>query len=121
MSKDKTSDSHPREQDKDSQLPIQPVNGFYPPQMGYYPPGYPAPPSGYPQVGYPPPQVGYPSGRYPQPPVGCPDGGYRRINIPPVKPYPPDPYINQYPLPEALYKGTLFRWLYDPYEDPYRE
>jgi hypothetical protein len=47
--------------------------------------------------------------------------GYPPINLPPVKPYPPDPYIDQFPLPEALAAGTLFRWLYDPYVDPYRE
>ncbi|WP_139489757.1 spore coat associated protein CotJA [Brevibacillus dissolubilis] len=48
-------------------------------------------------------------------------GGYPPINLPPVKPYPPDPYIDQYPLSEALRRGTLFRWLYDPYVNPYRE
>ncbi|MBO8162352.1 MAG: spore coat associated protein CotJA [Brevibacillus sp.] len=46
--------------------------------------------------------------------------GYPPINLPPVKAYPPDPYIDQFSLPEALRKGTLFRWLYDPYVDPYR-
>ncbi|WP_019120534.1 spore coat associated protein CotJA [Brevibacillus massiliensis] len=43
-------------------------------------------------------------------------GGYPPIHLPPVKPYPPDPYIDQFPLPEALCAGTLFRWLYDPYD-----
>ncbi len=52
---------------------------------------------------------------------GYPPIGYPPINLPPVRPYPPDPYIDQYPLPEALERGTLFRWLYDPYENPYRE
>ncbi len=47
--------------------------------------------------------------------------GYPPINLPPVKQYPPDPFIDQFPLPEALATGTLFRWLYDPYVDPYRE
>jgi hypothetical protein len=47
--------------------------------------------------------------------------GYPPINLPPVKPYPPDPYIDQFPLPEAICAGTLFRWLYDPYENPYGE
>ncbi|MGE5704440.1 MAG: spore coat associated protein CotJA, partial [Clostridia bacterium] len=41
--------------------------------------------------------------------------GYPPVNVPPVKPYPPDPYIDQFTLPEALKAGTLFRWLYDPY------
>ncbi|UFJ42016.1 spore coat associated protein CotJA [Brevibacillus humidisoli] len=45
--------------------------------------------------------------------------GYPPVNLPPVKPYPPDPYIDQFPLPEALRTGTLFRWLYDPYVNPY--
>lgn len=36
--------------------------------------------------------------------------------IPPVKPFPPDPYINQFPLNEVLKTGTLFQWLHDPYE-----
>ncbi|MCG6197535.1 spore coat associated protein CotJA, partial [Anoxybacillus sp. LAT_38] len=30
-------------------------------------------------------------------------------------------YMDQFSLPEALVAGTLFRWLYDPYENPYRE
>lgn len=46
--------------------------------------------------------------------------GYPPVNIPPVKPYPADPYLDQFPLSEALRAGTLFRWLYDPYADPYR-
>ncbi len=48
-------------------------------------------------------------------------GGYPPISLPPVRPYPPDPFINQFPLPEALRRGTLFCWLYDPYVDPYRQ
>lgn len=37
--------------------------------------------------------------------------------IPPVKPMPMQPYnyTNQFSLSEALEKGTLFKWLYDPY------
>ena len=42
--------------------------------------------------------------------------GYPPIHVPPVKPYPADPYIDQFTLSEALMAGTLFRWLYDPYE-----
>jgi len=73
-----------------------PVGGYYPPGPGMLPP--PPPPPGYHRPGtYPP------------------------INLPPVKPYPPDPFIDQFPLPEALRAGTLFRWLYDPYVNPYRE
>ncbi|MFD2371189.1 hypothetical protein ACFSO0_14800 [Brevibacillus sp. GCM10020057] len=37
--------------------------------------------------------------------------------IAPVKPCPPDPYINQFTLAEALQKGTLFPWLSEPEED----
>jgi len=48
-------------------------------------------------------------------------GGYPPINIRSVKPYPADPYMDQVPLPEALRVGTLFRWLIDPYENPYGE
>lgn len=47
--------------------------------------------------------------------------GYPPMNIGPVKPMPPDPFIDQFSLPVALKLGTLFRWLYDPYCDPYRE
>jgi hypothetical protein len=64
------------------------------------------------QAGYYPPQVGY----YPP---GT--GGYPPVNLPPAKPYPPDPYMDQFSLPEALCTGTLFRWLYDPYDNPYRK
>lgn len=58
------------------------------------------------------------NGYYPPQTWYFPPGGYQRINIPPVTPYPPDPYINQFPYAEALAKGTLFRWLYHPYEEP---
>lgn len=37
-----------------------------------------------------------------------------------VKQSPPDPYIDQFPLPEALALGPC-SVLYDPYIDPYRE
>jgi hypothetical protein len=73
------------------------VGGYYPPVPGMLPPP-------------PPPPLGYYS-----------PGGYPPINLPPVKTYPPDPFIDQFTLPEALCAGTLFRWLYDPYVDPYRE
>jgi hypothetical protein len=64
------------------------------------------------RAGHFPPRVGfYPPGT----------GSYPPVNLPPVKPYPPDPYMDQFSLPEALVTGTLFRWLYDPYENPYRE
>lgn len=46
--------------------------------------------------------------------------GYMPVSIPPAKPYPADPYMEQLPLSEALRTGTLFRWLNDPYSDPYR-
>lgn len=65
---------------------------------------------------------------YPPTPMGyyCPTLGlYQRghysVPVPPVKPYPPDPYIDQFSLVEALQTGTLFRWLYDPYVNPYGE
>ncbi|MFY0544505.1 spore coat associated protein CotJA [Brevibacillus sp. H7] len=77
------------------------------PTGGYLPPPPPPPPGGM----LPPP---------PPPPPGYYRHGYPPINLPPVKPYPPDPFIDQFPLPEALCAGTLFRWLYDPYVDPYR-
>lgn len=43
---------------------------------------------------------------------------YPPMLIPPVKPMPVPPrdYTDQFPYYEALEKGTLFRWLYDPYE-----
>ncbi|GBF10945.1 spore coat associated protein CotJA [Tepidibacillus sp. HK-1] len=43
---------------------------------------------------------------------------YPPIPIPPVKPMPGPgrDYLDQYSLPKALEKGTLFKWLYDPYE-----
>ncbi|MFT9488088.1 spore coat associated protein CotJA [Tepidibacillus infernus] len=43
---------------------------------------------------------------------------YPPISIPPVKPMPGPgrDYLDQYSLPKALEKGTLFKWLYDPYE-----
>ncbi|WP_353963328.1 spore coat associated protein CotJA [Tepidibacillus marianensis] len=31
-------------------------------------------------------------------------------------PLPPTDYTNQFPLNKVLKKGTLFKWLYDPYE-----
>ncbi len=42
---------------------------------------------------------------------------YPPIPFPPVKemPMPPYDYLDQFSLAEALEKGTLFRWLYDPY------
>lgn len=42
---------------------------------------------------------------------------YPPIPFPPVKPMPKPPkdYSDQFPLREALMKGTLFKWLYDPY------
>ncbi|WP_132767102.1 spore coat associated protein CotJA [Tepidibacillus fermentans] len=42
---------------------------------------------------------------------------YPPIPIPPVKriPLPPQDYTKQFPLDKALMKGTLFKWLYDPY------
>jgi hypothetical protein len=58
---------------------------------------------------------------FPPPPGYFHPGGYPPINLPPVKPYPPDPYIDQFSLPEALCVGTLFRWLHDPYRNPYRQ
>jgi hypothetical protein len=60
-------------------------------------------------------------GFFPPPPGYFRPRGYPPINLPPVKPYPPDPYIDQFSLPEALCVGTLFRWLYDPYRNPYCE
>jgi len=43
--------------------------------------------------------------------------GYPPIIIPPVKPMPRSPfdYQQRFSLREALMKGTLFKWLYDPY------
>ncbi|KQL44260.1 hypothetical protein AN963_22840 [Brevibacillus choshinensis] len=35
--------------------------------------------------------------------------------IAPINPFPPDPYINQLKLSEALQTGTLFQWLHTPY------
>jgi hypothetical protein len=62
-------------------------------------------------------------GFFPPPPPPCyfHPGGYPPINLPPVKPYPPDPYLDQFNLHDAMRRGTLFRWLYDPYCNPYRE
>ncbi|MBO8173207.1 MAG: spore coat associated protein CotJA [Bacillaceae bacterium] len=47
--------------------------------------------------------------------------GYPPVNIPPVKPIPFDTFSGQFPLSVALRKGTLFKWLYDPYHDPYED
>ncbi len=104
---------------------ITPVGGCYSPLtsggMRPAPPPPPPPPgSGGMLPPPPPPPPGYYSPSGYQPPGYCPPSGYPPINLPPVKPYPPDPYIDQFPLPEALAAGTLFRWLYDPYVDPYR-
>lgn len=97
-----------------------PVQG--PPEQLY---GFP-PPQGPPETQW---GLGYPSGKRPPqvrrsypPEQRRPQlrQAYPPVHLPPVKPYPPDPYIDQFPLPEALYRGTLFRWLYDPYEKPYR-
>lgn len=46
---------------------------------------------------------------------------YPPILIPPVKPMPtpPQDFQNQFSLKEALQKGTLFKWLYDPYPKYY--
>ncbi|GAA4716182.1 hypothetical protein [Brevibacillus fulvus] len=69
-------------------------------------------------MGYQYPGLGYDQGY--MPPYGPGVSGYQRhvyppIHVPPAKAFPPDPYIDQFPLPEALQTGTLFRWLYDPY------
>lgn len=42
---------------------------------------------------------------------------YPPIPIPPVKPMPVPPldYTDQFPLNVALQKGTLFKFLFDPY------
>ncbi|MDF2680119.1 MAG: hypothetical protein K0R47_1309 [Brevibacillus sp.] len=40
--------------------------------------------------------------------------------IAPVNPFPPDPYINQFKLSEALQTGTLFQWLHTPYGNEQR-
>lgn len=37
------------------------------------------------------------------------------LPIPPVKPKPNNTYTDQFDIYTALQKGTLFRWLYDPY------
>jgi len=44
--------------------------------------------------------------------------GYPPIPFPPVKPMPAPPadYLNQFSYSQALNKGTLFKWLYDPYQ-----
>ena len=43
---------------------------------------------------------------------------YPPTPFPPVKPMPmpPKDYMDRFTLREALDKGTLFKWLYDPYE-----
>ncbi len=41
--------------------------------------------------------------------------------IAPKYPFPPDPYIRQFKLSEALQTGTLFRWLHTPDEDESKE
>ncbi|MCF6094602.1 spore coat associated protein CotJA [Microaerobacter geothermalis] len=46
--------------------------------------------------------------------------GYPPMNYPPVLPMPFDPFIDQFPLSVALKKGTLFKWLYDPYDGPHK-
>ncbi|RNB91286.1 hypothetical protein EDM56_06820 [Brevibacillus fluminis] len=57
---------------------------------------------------------------YQKPSRMLPPRGFLPVSMPPTKPYPADPYIEQLPLAEALRKGTLFRWMHDPYADPYR-
>lgn len=43
---------------------------------------------------------------------------YPPMPISPVKPMPapPQDYFDRFSPREALKKGTLFKWLYDPYE-----
>jgi hypothetical protein len=40
---------------------------------------------------------------------------YPVMPIYPVMPMPFDPFCPQFTLSEAMNKGTLFKWLYDPY------
>lgn len=61
------------------------------------------------------------SSSFTYPGQGFPPGGYPPLPFRPVQPYPPDPFIDQFPIPEALTRGTLFRWLYRPYVNPYLE
>lgn len=40
---------------------------------------------------------------------------YPPMPVCPVRPMPFDQLYPQFPLPEAIMRGTLFPWLYDPY------
>lgn len=86
-------------------------------------------------VPFPPMPFGYHGGAPYHPPVYWTQGGWgpygwrgawpaqrrtaqrkQMTPIAPIKPYPPDPYINQFTLAEALQRGTLFPWLSEPQE-----
>lgn len=47
--------------------------------------------------------------------------GYPPVPFPTVKPMPAPPadYLKQFSYGKALDKGTLFKWLYDPYHKRY--